>query len=100
MAETKQKIISDIKNYIANFPNTKYSSWYIGIAAKPRERLFIDHNVDEKNGFWIFREALSSDSAREVEEYLINQLKTKGDVGGGDNTTKFVYAYIITSTTK
>jgi len=59
MAKTKQEIISDIKAYMANYPSTKYSDWYVGIAAIPRDRLFIDHSVDEKNGAWIFREAES-----------------------------------------
>jgi len=96
MAKTKQEIISDIKNHIgSNFKN-----WYIGIATDPRQRLFVDHGVDEKNGRWIFREAQSSDGARDIEIYLIDKLGTKGDSGGGDNTTKFVYAYCITSTTR
>lgn len=100
MSQTKQEIISDIKGYMANFPSNKSSDWYVGIAAIPRERLFIDHNVNEKNGVWIFREAQSSNSAREVEQYFFDQLKTSGGPGGGDSTTKFVYAYLITSTTK
>ena len=96
MAKTKQEIISDIKNYIGN----NFSNWYIGIAADPRRRLFIDHNVDKENGRWIFREALSSNEARDIEIYLIDNFRTKGDSGGGDNTTRVVYAYLITSTTR
>jgi hypothetical protein len=96
MVKTKQEIISDIKNHIGS----NFNNWYIGIAADPRQRLFVDHNVDEKNGSWIFREAQSSNEARDTEIYLIDKLGTKGDSGGGDNTTKFVYAYRITSTTR
>lgn len=98
MAKTKQEIISDIENYIGS----NFSSWYIGIASDPKQRLFIDHNVKEKGsgGGWIFREAKSSDEARDIEIYLIDKLGTKGDSGGGDNTTKYVYAYRITPTTK
>jgi len=96
MAKNKQEIISDVKKYISN----NSSSWYIGIASDPKQRLFVDHNVDKKNGHWIFREAKSSTEARDIEIYLIDNLRTKGDSGGGDNTTKYVYAYFITSTTK
>jgi len=96
MVKNKQEIISDIKNYIGS----DFSNWYIGIATNPRQRLFIDHNVNEDNGRWIYREAQSSNDARDIEIYLIDKLGTKGDSGGGDNTTKFVYAYLITSNTK
>ena len=96
MAKTKQEIISDVKNYIGN----NFSNWYIGIAADPRQRLFVDHNVDEKNGNWIFSKAQSSDEARDIEMYFIDNLRTKGDSGGGDDTTEFVYAYFTTPTTQ
>ncbi|GIW62200.1 MAG: hypothetical protein KatS3mg090_0026 [Patescibacteria group bacterium] len=49
MAKTKQEIISEIKSHMAQCGGS-YSDWYVGIATDPRERLFIDHNVDEKNG--------------------------------------------------
>lgn len=41
----------------------------------------------------IYKEAFNSDSARLVEDYFVNTLGTSGDAGGGDNTTKFIYAY-------
>ena len=94
-----QQIVDDIVSHITknggNFPG-----WYVGIAADPRARLFKDHNVMEVGGKWIFAPAQSNQDARNVEEYLINRYKTKGDVGGGDDLTVFVYAYPITQSTK
>lgn len=87
-----QTIISDITNFISQWGGS-YHDWYTGITSSPKERLFNDHQVNEKVDGWIYRDALSSDSARAVENYLINTLGMDGDTGGGDNTTRFVYAY-------
>jgi hypothetical protein len=58
-----------------------------------------DHSVDEKTGAWIFRNAGSDLIAREVENYLLS-MGCKGGDGGGGPTTRFVYAYRITRTTR
>lgn len=76
-----------------------FSSWYCGIAASPRDRLFVDHNVDEQNGKWVFRDCGSEAGARAVEKYLLS-LGCEGGGGGGGPDTRFVYAYRITSTTR
>lgn len=94
----KQTIVSDIKSY-ASVHGGPYSQWYIGIAATPRHRLFNDHGVAEHGGAWIYRECPSSAVAREIEELFIG-LGMQGGSGGGDSTTKYVYAYKITQTTK
>ncbi|RMH13053.1 MAG: hypothetical protein D6701_12720 [Gemmatimonadetes bacterium] len=75
-----------------------YRNWYAGITADPRRRLFNEHNVDEKNGQWIFRDAGSNAAARQAEDAL-HALGCKGGPGGGDGATRFVYAYRITPTT-
>ena len=98
MANTKESIKTDIKAHIQKCGGS-YSDWYIGIASDPKQRLFNDHNVDEKNGAWIYQEAESSSAAREVEEYFVNTLGTDGGSGGGDYSTKHVYAYKKTSST-
>lgn len=92
MAKTDEVIITEIKTFLTKWGG-RYSDWYVGIASNSRQRLFNDHNVDEKEDGWIFREAYSSDHARSVEDYFINILGTSGDTGGGDYSTKFVYAY-------
>ena len=99
MANIKESIKVDIKAYIQK-NGEAYSDWYVGIASDPRERLFNGHNVTEKGGAWIYREAENSSAAREVEAYFVNTLGTDGGSGGGDYSTKSVYAYKKTSTTK
>ncbi|MBP9013924.1 MAG: hypothetical protein KBG22_09985 [Smithella sp.] len=91
------QIKQDIENYMRQFGG-RYSDWYAGVASDPRKRLFIDHNVDEKNGAWIFRDCGSDAVARNIEDYFLNK-GCKGGPGGGDYTTRYVYAYRIGSNT-
>ena len=96
---SEEKIGPDINRYImdrdANFGGgyANFGSWYVGIAAVPRDRLFKDHQVKKESNLWIFRKAMSSTAARSIEKYFIEQKGTKGGSGGGDNSTHFVYAY-------
>jgi len=91
------QIVSDFNSYFRKHGGS-YSAWYVGIASKPRERLFNDHNVDEKNDAWIFRDAENDTMARKIEKHF-HDLGCKGDGGGGDYTTRYVYAYKINSHT-
>ncbi len=93
MASDKQTIISDIKAYAANSGGS-YSKWYVGIATNPRERLFNDHAVKEKGDAWIYRQCASSDVARAIEKYFLEQ-GMQGGSGGGDDDSDSVYAYKI-----
>jgi hypothetical protein len=66
--------------------------WYVGVATDPKTRLFTDHSVNQDYGHWMYSNQCStSDVAREVEQYFLSQ-GAKGGTGGGDNTTKYVYA--------
>ena len=56
MAKTSSEIVADIKTH----SGSPYSSWYAGIASDPKDRLFNDHKVSEKNGSWIFRTAANN----------------------------------------
>jgi len=90
-------VISEIDEYIKR-GGGGYSAWYCGIAAYPRDRLFTAHKVSEKNGWWIFRDCGTDTAARSIEDYF-HRMGCKGDGGGGDRNTRFVYAYKITMTT-
>lgn len=92
----KERIIQEFKKYIEDIGGD-YSEWYAGIASDAEERLFDEHGVD-KNGFWIYDDAGSSGVAREIEMQLF-ELGIKGDTGGGDENSKYVYAYRITEET-
>ena len=75
-----------------------YNNWYVGITNDIRKRLFGDHNVSEKDSWYIYRTASSSEIARRVEKYFLN-LGLDGGDGGGDDTSRIVYAYRITLNT-
>jgi hypothetical protein len=94
MTKTSSEIVTDIKTHAG----TPYSGWYAGIASDPKERLFSDHKVDEKNGSWIYRTAATNADARTAEDALHVE-GFDGGPGGGDAGTKAVYAYKITKTT-
>ena len=72
--------------------------WYAGITSDVKERLFSDHNVSEENDWWIYFTCKSSESARNVEDALL-EYGCDGGEGGGDESTTQVYAYLKTSTT-
>ena len=95
MAKNKQEIINDISKH---FNNIAYNNSYIGITSDVESRLFGDHNVSRENGHWIYRTALSSNVAREIEQYFLDK-GMGGGFGGGDENSKIVYAYKKTSST-
>lgn len=98
LSTNAQRIIREIEEYIVRCGGV-YGNWYVGIASSPASRLFQDHNVNEQ-GAWIHIGANSSDEARSIEDYFHNVRHTQGAGGGGDNTTTFVYAYMITQSTR
>lgn len=92
MTATKQEVIADLRGYLARLGGP-YRTWYVGITADPRARLFRDHGLDEKADVWVSRECESSEVAREVEELFARVLGADGGPGGGDASTRWVYAY-------
>ena len=92
MPQDKQEIIDDIKEYILK-NKEDYNSWYVGLSSDARKSLFKEHKVKEKGDRWIYKTAITSEIAREIERYLLIVLKIDGVVGSGEETTKMVYAY-------
>jgi len=88
----KQEIIDDIKEYILKNKGD-YNSWYVGVSSDARKSLFKEHEVKEKGDRWIYKTAITSEIAREVERHLLIVLKIDGVVGSGEETAKMVYAY-------
>ena len=97
--QTTQEVYDFIMNYI-NGTGVAYNRWYVGIASDPKARLFTDHNVSEESGQWVYKDAGTEAVARQVEQYIINTHNTQGGTGGGDESTTFVYAYVIINTTR
>ncbi len=92
MAKSKGEIIDDIKAHIKK-SEYSYSSWYVGISKDARDRLFSDHKVKEEGAWWIYKQASSTQIAREIEDYFVDTLGTAGGPGGGDEDADMVYAY-------
>ena len=92
MPQNKQEIIDDIKKYILEYKGD-YNLWYVGVSNDARNSLFKEHKVKEKEDRWIYKTAISSEIAREVEKHLIIVLGTHGEIGSGEETARMVYAY-------
>lgn len=91
MSMEELKIIQEIKDHVRKCGGS-FSSWYIGIAEDPKDRLFSEHNVSEKEGIWIYKTTSSSEIARNIEQHFLS-LEMDGGSGGGDYLSKAVYCY-------
>ena len=92
MAESKKEIIDAIESYIQK-GGGGYDAWYVGISNDARYRLFNGHGVREEGDYWIYKQAGSSEIARDIESYFVYTRGTDGGTGGGDETADMVYAY-------
>ena len=78
MGMSKEQIIKEITDHLATNKVKKWNEVYVGIAKDPQDRLFNGHRVQKDGDVWIYRQAFSSDDAREVEKILLE----KGADGG------------------
>lgn len=92
MFRPASQIVAEIMEYMHQCGGPP-STWYVGIAKEPTNRLFNDHGVLRQGDAWIFRQALSSEEARRAEAHLVSTLGTDGGSGGGDRASAYVYAY-------
>lgn len=97
MAKDFNEIVTDFNNFLSKCGG-RYRDYYVGITNDAKRRLFNEHNVDNENGLWIYREGKTDVIAREVEEYFLEK-GCKGGPGGGDYESNIVYCYKITSKT-
>lgn len=75
-----------------------YSKWYVGITDDRQRRLHTEHNVPLKGAWYILRTAMDKNAAEMIEKYFLDQ-GCQGAQGGGNEKSKIVYAYLITSNT-
>jgi hypothetical protein len=85
------QIVSEIESYMRQHGGV-FSDWYVGVASDARTRLFNDHNVAENGDAWVFRDCGTDTASRAVEEYFLKR-GCDGGPGGGDYTSRYVYAY-------
>lgn len=93
------QIIADINAHLQKSPKRYYSDFYIGITNDIERRLFGEHRVSKKVGWWIYCQADSKASAQAVEEFYLDK-GMFGDTGGGNEDTVYVYCYEITNYTE
>lgn len=98
MTNQATEIANQILKYMTSNPSN-YRDWYVGITNDPKTCLFTRHNIKKHPGVWIFKDAGSHSVAREIEKYFLDNHDIKGGPGGGDDTSRFVYAYLITQNT-
>ena len=90
MPNSEQEITDDFKNYIQS-RGGNYSDWYIGIACDPEVLSLQLQNLD--NQCWNYTHIYGPQVARQVLDYFINTLGTKGTVSSADATADIIYVY-------
>jgi hypothetical protein len=95
---SKEEIIMGIENLIKK-NGGDFGSWYVGIGLDADESLFKEHHVNEDANLWVYYTADSHDEAIEIEEFFMNNKRTDGEHGGGDDDADMVYAYKKTVST-
>lgn len=98
MGESAQNAFKFLHGYMRKHGGT-YADWYAGIASDMRQRLFMDHNVDQEGGVWAHFRCTSKEEATSVEQALFRK-QCNGGPGGGDDGTDFAYIYMITLETR
>lgn len=96
--ETFNQIVADIDSHLQNSQKKYYSDFYVGITNDIERRLFGEHNVQANGQWWIYRQAIDKNTAQLVEEHYLDK-GMKGDTGGGNDDSTFVYCYEITRNT-
>ena len=90
------KIITEIESFIIDNGGF-FGDWYAGITDDVKERLYGYHNVKET---CVFVKTPSVGFARIIEKYFIEERKTDGGIGGGNEGSLYVYLYKKQSYTK
>lgn len=94
----KDQIIADFNDHLQKSKKEYWQDFYVGITNDMERRLFLEHNVKRDGAWWIYRKATDKATAQAVEEHFLDK-GMKGDTGGGNEDSTFVYCYEISSTT-
>lgn len=70
MTYPQEQIVADIESHIRKSGAQYWREWCVGISKNARDRLFNGHGVNESQDWWIFRQAISSAAARDVESHF------------------------------
>jgi len=93
-----QQIVDAIGSHIRE-NGGGYPSWYVGIAADPKDRLINGHSADGNANAAVYWDCGSDAVARQVEAAFI-KAGCQGGGGGGDRNTRFAYIYLVSLSTR
>jgi hypothetical protein len=88
----RDEIIADIDAQIGR-TGGECPDWCVGIAKDGREPLFETHLLEDKNDGWVYREAFTPTSAREVIDHFVTDCGTGDDSSRRDGGGRIVHAY-------
>ena len=93
-----ENFIFEVKSFILQSGGS-YEDWYVGISKNAARRLFGEHRVEHNNPTWIYLDAENAKTARAAETHFL-VLGCDGGSGGGDDESRFLYAYRKTQETR
>ncbi len=71
-----------------------FSDWYIGIAADPVSTLTAQHQIDQSEDAWIYKQALTFQACRTVQRFFQDKLNMDGEtLLRGNEDTDCVYLF-------
>lgn len=92
--EKPREIVADVTEHVADLGDS-YDEWYAGIATDWEDCVFDRHCVErDAKDTWIVRKAANEAKARKAEKKL-HKAGFDGGPGGGEESTRFVYAYKV-----
>jgi len=97
--DTQGNTIATIDKHLNATGQRYYSGFYVGITDNPERSLFQEHLVSKDRNWWMYVPCDNATIAKGVEKHYLD-LGMNGSEEGGDDSSKFVYFYIITSKTK
>ncbi len=100
MVFSVQQIKYELLAYIKEFGGD-FSDYYVGVTADPKKALFIDHKVDKEHDPWLYKQALTFQAARTVQNYFLDRLGADGKLRlQGNDDTDCIYVYKKSEHTK
>lgn len=93
MIYSVQQIKFDIYSYIKEL-ESEFEDWYIGISSNPKTKMQAEHNVNEAEDIWLYRQALSLRACQTIQRHFVEGLGLSGElVAEGTEDCNCIYLY-------
>ena len=100
MVYSVQQIKFELLAYMKEFGGN-FDDWYVGVAADPVATMTDEHCVDKSDDIWIYKQALTFQACRTVQQYFLEKLNTDGTpLKSGSGDTDCVYMFRKSSRTQ